>query len=373
MVPSGRDEIQAKRMRIEKRLIVCSVCLLSGLFLLGAFVWAAFDSLRETTDSTGFIAFLIMLLAAVFGLLALLGRFLPEMEACIKRRRQLRLLEEPLLSPAQLQRWKRWKHIRPFFLAGFAGAVAIAVLVLIASKGVLSVRTYREAIALVDCGEYEKAGRLFRSLPNSEYHDTQAYLSLCEAMDYESREMYFLAFDELEKAEFSELSDEQEAALRAIAARLEEEKTEQQRQIQERQQKEYYEKLARIAPYVGIAEKDIGRTSLGEPARVETHTVNGKECTDYYFEKNGVTIYAARCINGSITQVSDGREKDDSSGGAKTGSSHSGKKTGKKTGSGKNDPYDVGSYQHPEDFYYDYVDDFYDYEEAEDYYNAHHG
>ena len=35
------------------------------------------------------------------------------------------------------------------------------------------------------------------------------------------------------------------------------------------------------------------------------------------------------------------------------------------------DPYDVYDYSHPDDFYYDHYDDFWDYEDAEDYYDAH--
>ena len=37
----------------------------------------------------------------------------------------------------------------------------------------------------------------------------------------------------------------------------------------------------------------------------------------------------------------------------------------------KTDPYDAKSYAHPDDFYYDYYDDFVDYEEAEDYWEEH--
>ena len=38
----------------------------------------------------------------------------------------------------------------------------------------------------------------------------------------------------------------------------------------------------------------------------------------------------------------------------------------------KEDPYNVNEYSDPEDFYYDNYDDFWEYEEAEDYYNEHH-
>ena len=35
------------------------------------------------------------------------------------------------------------------------------------------------------------------------------------------------------------------------------------------------------------------------------------------------------------------------------------------------DPYDASDYSHPDDFYYDHYDDFYDFEEAEEYYEEH--
>lgn len=37
----------------------------------------------------------------------------------------------------------------------------------------------------------------------------------------------------------------------------------------------------------------------------------------------------------------------------------------------EDDPYDAKDYAHPDDFYYDYYDDFWDYEDAEDYWEEH--
>lgn len=37
-----------------------------------------------------------------------------------------------------------------------------------------------------------------------------------------------------------------------------------------------------------------------------------------------------------------------------------------------NDPYHAGDYAHPDDFYYDHTDDFWDFEDAEDYWERHH-
>lgn len=41
--------------------------------------------------------------------------------------------------------------------------------------------------------------------------------------------------------------------------------------------------------------------------------------------------------------------------------------------SSSDDPYDAGSYWDPEDFYYEYAEDFDDYEDAADYWYEHHG
>ncbi len=43
----------------------------------------------------------------------------------------------------------------------------------------------------------------------------------------------------------------------------------------------------------------------------------------------------------------------------------------KPSSSGKKDFYGANEYAHPDDFYYDHIDDFWDYEEAEDYFYEH--
>ena len=48
------------------------------------------------------------------------------------------------------------------------------------------------------------------------------------------------------------------------------------------------------------------------------------------------------------------------------------KRTGSTKKKSSSDPYHASDYAHPDDFYYDYYDDFWDYEDAEDYWEAHH-
>ena len=42
-----------------------------------------------------------------------------------------------------------------------------------------------------------------------------------------------------------------------------------------------------------------------------------------------------------------------------------------KQSSASGDPFDAASYSHPDDFYYDHFNDFWDYEDAEEYWEAH--
>ena len=46
---------------------------------------------------------------------------------------------------------------------------------------------------------------------------------------------------------------------------------------------------------------------------------------------------------------------------------HSGYNSSSKSKINLSDPYDAKSYAHPDDFYYDYYNDFWDYEDAEEY------
>ena len=55
----------------------------------------------------------------------------------------------------------------------------------------------------------------------------------------------------------------------------------------------------------------------------------------------------------------------------KASSTSSSKSSSSKKSTKNDDPYDAKSYAHPDDFYYDYPDDFWDYEDAEEYWEDH--
>lgn len=120
-------------------------------------------------------------------------------------------------------------------------------------------------------------------------------------------------------------------------------------------------------PYVGMSESNISRTGLGAPSGTVRHDYeikNGERylCNLYDFYRNGELIFVARCMEGTVIRVWDDRSrpKNDSV------------PAYKPPASGKDDdPYNAADYWSKEDFYDDHYDDFFDYEEAEDYWRDH--
>ena len=132
-------------------------------------------------------------------------------------------------------------------------------------------------------------------------------------------------------------------------------------------------------PYIGMPESAIEYTHLGKPTEVES-------CVDFYrikalhrwrkyrWQKNGVTIFKAtvwywdfandKAVDGYVHDVCDWRSDV---------TRRYVPPTTKKQTTPANDPYHAKDYSNEEDFYDDNYDDFFDFEDAEDYYNEHHG
>ena len=122
------------------------------------------------------------------------------------------------------------------------------------------------------------------------------------------------------------------------------------------------EALPKNPPYYGLSVKDIDRTSLGKHTSTSPANVwkngNVRYYTNYYWAEDGINYFRARVNDlNFVDEVEELRKPVSSSRGRVTVSS---------------DPYHVEEYSSPEDFYYWEEDNFVDYEEAEDYWNAHH-
>ncbi len=137
---------------------------------------------------------------------------------------------------------------------------------------------------------------------------------------------------------------------------------ERERQKEEQRLREEKAEARRGVPYVGMHEDWIDITSLGahDDLRHNDEMKNGEvyEANLYDFEdSNGAVIFTARCLFGQVIQVWDDRDN------PWVRKSY--------TPVYDYDPFDAQDYSHPDDFYYDHYDDFWDYEDAENYYYEH--
>lgn len=228
---------------------------------------------------------------------------------------------------------------------------------------------YAKAIEMLQGGNYLEARKLLDYL--WDYKDGEVLLAYARARINFQRTDYFAysVYDCLDKipedyagdladdiAAFRIEAEKRRPELQALYDAEQERWAETERQLTE-QRAEWREKMKAEAathnkPYVGMDSEFISYTQLGR--------YDMSEYKDgvwfYHWTKNGMTFFASAKDGKVIHTGGSTRKKYSSS----TGSSKS------------SDPYNASDYAHADDFYYDHRDDFFDFEEAEDYYESHH-
>ncbi len=147
------------------------------------------------------------------------------------------------------------------------------------------------------------------------------------------------------------------------------------------EQKEFLAQLAQTIPYKGMGEEYIGMTLLGPADECENRDETDSRGTHYsreysWYADDGKLACWVWCINKQVHMVSkygtdiywtaDGKPD--------FGNTTRRKEPKKSSNSNKrNDPYHASEYGYADDFYEDYYDEFYDFEDAEDYWEAHGG
>ena len=117
-------------------------------------------------------------------------------------------------------------------------------------------------------------------------------------------------------------------------------------------------KITNPAPYLGMKlSYDDDLYFLGGGGKV-----NGVSTSKFRY-LSGSKYYVVYLDNNYVVQKVENYLPQSSTG--KSSSSSTNKKS-------SSDPYQAKDYAHPDDFYYDYRDDFWDYEDAEDYWERHH-
>ena len=129
----------------------------------------------------------------------------------------------------------------------------------------------------------------------------------------------------------------------------------------------YEERVRSGPPFVGMYIRYINDTALGEGriSDIERRYVDGELTTikiyDYY-DEDGEVIYSARTVGGEVTEVWPG--------GYDPPITFSSPRRDYEEEE-EEDRFNASSYANEEDFYYDNYYDFFDYEDAADYYRKH--
>ena len=150
----------------------------------------------------------------------------------------------------------------------------------------------------------------------------------------------------------------------------------------EKEEKEYLAELKNKIPYEGMYIGYIHATAAGEADKHTTRYMPGKDNRPddyldkyYWYADDGKSIVLiVECEYDFVTKVTKYFEGVywTSEGTPNFGATKPKKTTKKYYETEDDDPYNVNDYSDPEDFYYDNYDDFWEYEEAEDYYNRYH-
>lgn len=126
-------------------------------------------------------------------------------------------------------------------------------------------------------------------------------------------------------------------------------------------------RIRKKLPYAHMPPEYIQKTKLGEADSVKVY---GESKVYIWKSADGCTIFKATIdSNGYVSEAEKYNENTHWNGDTLL-STHE-EYDRKPSYSYNSDPYDAGAYSSAEDFYYDYYDDFFDYEDAEYYWNLH--
>ncbi len=233
--------------------------------------------------------------------------------------------------------------------------------------------TYNQAVSLAFSNQFEDATILLDSIIEDKYMDSASLRRYCNAQTDFANGDYKSAHRNASSLNFQHLSEEQNATVLASVERIEAQHDIYMEQERIRQQAEYERSIRTGVPFVGMPESRIADTSLGAPSSNVRHNNQVKsgeiyKCNLYDFFINGHLIFTARCMEGKIIQVWDSRDKVNTSVPYPSSPSHS----SSSHSSTDSDPYHAADYSDEEDFYEDHWDDFFDFEDAEDYWREHH-
>ncbi len=276
-----------------------------------------------------------------------------------------------------MEREKARDKRRIILLSSFS-AVMLVIVVAFAITSSQRTRLYARAVDTVISGEYKESISILEVQLPKGYKESEALLSLCRAElalgngEYENAErlLAFASFTD-ETPSAAKLNDTAESS-RTIC------KNEAARKAAEEQAAREYT-IHHSLPFVGLAESYIDQTILGPSSRVDTdgyayldgHRETG---TLYYFKNSSNQVYfCVFCKSGLVAAVYDNRDGNSHYPGRLiNGTSSAGHNDSLSSQSSDDEPYHASDYPDEEEFYENHWEDFFDFDDAEEYWRTHH-
>ena len=342
-------------------LVAAALC-----FIPGVIVWAAISSYDAKNSASGVVVTVFVIAGLVVA-----GFILYAVASGISQSyKHLMTAKEVYLKDAateELDQQKKAKKTRTIWICSILGAGLVLLIAISAVNSSRTAAAYNNAETLIAEGHYEQAADMLASIKEKDYKDTSALLLLCQAHSQYASGRSVDAYYTMQDARFRYQSEEQNAEIASFKAILKQEYDDYISRMAERNWQEYESRITNGVPYVGMPESRMNDTSLGRPSDKVRHNYQVKNGEQYLanlydFYQNGKCVFTARCVQGTVTEVWDNRDNP---------------QTPYIPGNGGGKTYDTGpsvdGFSNPEDFYDWYWDDFFDYEDAEDYYYSHGG
>ena len=342
-------------------LVAAALC-----FIPGVIVWAAISSYDAKNSASGVVVTVFVIAGLVVA-----GFILYAAASGISQSyKHLMTAKEVYLKDAateELDQQKKAKKTRTIWICSILGAGLVLLIAISAVNSSRTAAAYNNAETLIAEGHYEQAADMLASIKEKDYKDTSALLLLCQAHSQYASGRSVDAYYTMQDARFRYQSEEQNAEIASFKAILKQEYDDYISRMAERNWQEYESRITNGVPYVGMPESRMNDTSLGRPSDKVRHNYQVKNGEQYLanlydFYQNGKCVFTARCVQGTVTEVWDNRDNP---------------QTPYIPGNGGGKTYDTGpsvdGFSNPEDFYDWYWDDFFDYEDAEDYYYSHGG
>lgn len=354
-------EYKERRAAFVRECVISTVlALLLGVFPGVGIIYAAITSYDSKNSASGFVLMLF-----IFSGLLILWAVTKGMFAGIPDKyQQLQKEKETCLANAtdeELSLRKRKTKRTKVVTFSILGA---GILILIAVSAISHSRTaaiYNDALDQVASGDYEQAALTLRQIEEDGYKDTRSLLLLCEAHKEYDSDRAIDAYYTMQDARFYHMPADQTEKIDSFRKTLQSEYDAYIHEQAERSRKEYERiqslPFPSVGQYVSKSQLDQMHWEGNDNKTCDVHT------TKYLYTSGGGEKYRLwisdyNCIKKVVKLLS---------------SHSSGPSTVKSGTGGLNNEPSVDGFSHPEDFYDWYWDDFFDYEDAEDYYYSHGG